>query len=46
MLIVLALLTLEWLVYERDTLARLRRTVAARLAGDAGAATAGKGRNR
>ena len=30
-LIALVVLTLEWLVYERDTLARLRRAVAARL---------------
>ena len=30
-LIALLLLTLEWLVYERDTLARIRRAVAARL---------------
>jgi hypothetical protein len=30
-LIALVLLTLEWLVYERDTLARIRRAVAARL---------------
>ncbi len=32
-LIALLLLTLEWLVYERDTLARLRRSLAARLGG-------------
>ena len=31
MLLALVLLTLEWLVYERDTLARVRRAVAARL---------------
>ncbi len=30
-LLALVLLTLEWLVYERDTLARVRRAVAARL---------------
>ncbi len=30
-LIALVVLTLEWLVYERDTLARVRRAVAARL---------------
>jgi hypothetical protein len=30
-LLALALLTAEWLVYERDTLARLRRAIAARL---------------
>jgi hypothetical protein len=30
-LVALLVLTLEWLVYERDTLARLRRTVAGRL---------------
>ncbi len=30
-LVALVLLTIEWLVYERDTLARLRRAVAARL---------------
>jgi hypothetical protein len=30
-LIALVLLTIEWLVYERDTLARLRRAVAARV---------------
>jgi von Willebrand factor type A domain/Aerotolerance regulator N-terminal len=32
-LIALVVLTLEWLVYERDTLARLRRAAGARLAG-------------
>jgi len=32
-LIALLVLTAEWLVYERDTLARLRRAVAARLRG-------------
>jgi len=32
-LIALFVLTLEWLVYERDTLARLRRSIAARLRG-------------
>jgi hypothetical protein len=36
----LAFLFLEWAVYERDTLARLRRSVAARLSG---AGTAGQG---
>jgi hypothetical protein len=32
-LLALIVLTAEWLVYERDTLARLRRAVAARLRG-------------
>jgi hypothetical protein len=35
-------LTAEWLVYERDTLARLRRAVAARL-GRSKAPTMGRG---
>jgi hypothetical protein len=39
-LIALAVLTLEWLVYERDTLKRLRRSAGARLVGRR---TAGKG---
>jgi Ca-activated chloride channel homolog len=43
-LVVLALLTLEWLVYERDTLARLRRSMAARLRGGTKpAGSAGRG---
>ncbi len=33
MLVALLVLTLEWLVYERDTLARLRRAVSSRLRG-------------
>jgi hypothetical protein len=32
-LVALLVLTLEWLVYERDTLARLRRGISARLGG-------------
>jgi hypothetical protein len=32
-LVALALLTLEWLVYERDTVARLRRRAVARVRG-------------
>jgi hypothetical protein len=32
-LVALLILTLEWLVYERDTLARLRRGLVARLRG-------------
>ena len=42
MLIALLVLTLEWLVYERDTLARLRRGIAARL-GRRNAPTTGRG---
>jgi hypothetical protein len=43
-LIALLVLTLEWLVYERDTLARLRRSLAARLGRPARAAgTGGRG---
>jgi len=41
-LIALLVLTLEWLVYERDTLARLRRGIAARL-GRRNAPTTGRG---
>jgi Ca-activated chloride channel homolog len=41
-LIALLVLTFEWLVYERDTLARLRRGIAARL-GRANAPTTGRG---
>jgi Ca-activated chloride channel homolog len=41
-LIALLVLTAEWLVYERDTLARLRRAVAARL-GRSKAPTMGRG---
>jgi Ca-activated chloride channel homolog len=41
-LIALLVLTAEWLVYERDTLARLRRSIAARL-GRSKAPTVGKG---
>ena len=41
-LIALLLLTVEWLVYERDTLARLRRSIAARL-GRSSAPTMGRG---
>lgn len=43
-LVVLLLLTAEWLVYERDTLARLRRTLAARLRGGADTTTTGRAR--
>jgi hypothetical protein len=32
-LVALLVLTIEWLVYERDTLARLRRSIAARVRG-------------
>ena len=32
-LVALVLLSLEWLIYERDTLARLRRSAAARFGG-------------
>jgi hypothetical protein len=39
-LLALAVLTLEWLVYERDTLARLRRSVSGRMRGSR---AAGKG---
>ena len=41
-LIALLVLTVEWLVYERDTLARLRRSIAARL-GRSNAPTTGRG---
>jgi hypothetical protein len=41
-LVALLLLTFEWLVYERDTLARLRRAIAARL-GRRNAPTTGRG---
>jgi hypothetical protein len=36
-LVALLVLSIEWLVYERDTLARLRRAIAARLGRPAGA---------
>ncbi len=39
-LLALLVLTLEWLVYERDTLARLRRAISSRLRGSR---TAGRG---
>ena len=46
LLVVLGLLLVEWMVYERDTIARLRRSLAARLGRTGGAPAGGPGGGR
>jgi hypothetical protein len=46
LLVVLALLLVEWMVYERDSIARIRRALAARLGRSAPAGSPGTGARR